>query len=217
MRIPPYHNIECAGYATSWCRSRVLSAGLENLESVIAFETDALFTTQPLQVPVGTDLGEWEETRFKFLAYVQSGMYFATTMEGVSVVKTRGVDKQSTDGKKSLSVGEVIQALDSMELPTVEATMTRFVGARLALAQDFSRWRHWETMPKLLNLGPSGKRMRLPDATGNPAHGMIRSMVPFLDAMESKEFPIEWINPDPMMNMLEELRRDQFEEWGWDE
>jgi hypothetical protein len=215
LRIPPYHKLEWAGYATSWCRSRVLSAGLENLSSVVAFETDALFTTEPLSVPVGTDLGEWEETRFRFLAYVQSGMYFATTMEGVSVVKTRGVDKQSTDGKKSLSVSEIIHALDTMDVPTVEATMTRFVGARLALAQDFDRWRHWETLPKQINLGPSGKR--IPCDSANPAHGMIRSIVPFLEPMDSREFPIEWINPDPLMDMLEEMRRDQFSDWGWDD
>lgn len=218
MRIPPYHQLEWAGYATSWCRSRVLSAALDDLEAVIAFETDALFTSRPLNVTIGSDLGEWEATEFVWLAYIQSGMYFAETMAGKQIVKTRGVDKTSTDGKKTLTLEEVIEALGRSDHDErfVEATMTRFVGAKLALTQDFSRWRHWETMPKKIRLGPSGKRVPVPSAT-LPSTTLLTSTVPFLSPMESREFPIEWINPDPLMDMLEEFRREDFSEWGWDE
>lgn len=34
-RLPPFHQLEWAGYTTSYCRARVLSAVLDNLDSVI--------------------------------------------------------------------------------------------------------------------------------------------------------------------------------------
>ena len=114
-------------------------------------------------------------------------------------------------------IDEVIEALSRSDHNErfVEATMTRFVGAKLALTQDFSRWRHWETMPKRIRLGPSGKRAPL-YSESLPSESLLGSTVPFLEMMESKEFPIEWINPDPLMDMLEEFRREDFSEMDWD-
>jgi hypothetical protein len=43
---------------------------------LIAVETDAVFSTVPLDLPIGEGLGEWECTTFDEMIYLQSGMYF---------------------------------------------------------------------------------------------------------------------------------------------
>src|SRR5665647_2373707 len=89
LRLPPFHQLEWAGYTTAWCRAFVLRACLDKLETVIAFETDAVFVSEPLSVTLGSGLGDFELTTFDSLTYVQSGMYFAAS-NGREIVKTRG-------------------------------------------------------------------------------------------------------------------------------
>ncbi len=67
LRVPSYHQLEWAGYVTSHCRATVLRAVLGRLDSIIAFETDAIFTTEKLDIPVSGNLGEWGITEFESL------------------------------------------------------------------------------------------------------------------------------------------------------
>lgn len=212
LRIPPFHQLEWAGYTTSHCRAGVLRAVIPVLPSVVAFETDAVFVTEEADVEIGSELGQWEQTEFRWLSYVQSGMYFGETMDGTPVNKTRGVDRGS------LTYPEVREALarENASERTVSASLTRFVGAKIALAQSWDRWRHWEKTPKTIRLGPSGKREHYEFACchkGSPAETLHWSVVPFLAPMHSCEFPVAWINPDPNMKELEELRNQP----GWEE
>jgi hypothetical protein len=206
MRIPPFHQLEWAGYTTSHCRATVLRAGMEDLTSVIAFETDALFTSKPLAIPCGRNLGEFERTDFADLTYVQSGMYFGTLTDGTTVNKTRGVDRGT------LTRAQVVEALQAENAKDrcVDAELTRFIGAGFALAQNFDKWRRWETSPRRLSLEPQGKRAHyVCESCGNYGLKMNvwhTTVCPFVTPQTSCEFPIEWINPDPAMTMLSELR-----------
>jgi hypothetical protein len=208
-RIPPYHQLEWAGYVTSSCRAQVLRGALPTLKDVIAFETDAVFSRVPLQVTVGTGLGEWEETAFSSLAYTQSGMYFGTTIAGKEVSKTRGVDR----GQLTRSVVETGMIGDGY----ADATLTRFVGAGLALAQSWDKWCSWDTMKKRVACGPySGKRLHedCPHCSGPFTLGTWHSTYcPISGPGESSEYPVLWCNPDPKMDELEELRRSKYEAW----
>jgi len=209
--IPPYHQLEWAGFVTSSCRATVLRAAMRDLSAVIAFETDALFTSRPLALPINRELGGWEATEFSNLTYIQSGLYFGTTRDGKQITKTRGVDRGS------LTHENVLAGLNKLPAVT-DATLTRFVGLGIALAQNFGRWRRWETMPKRLSLQPAGKRAHF---GCNHCHGDTfrfgvwhDTLCPFLDMAQSAEFPIAWINPDPAMDVLAELRETVTE---WDE
>jgi hypothetical protein len=226
LRIPPFHQIEWAGYTTSYCRARVFMAALTNLESVIAFETDAVFSTAPLDVPISSNLGDFEETQFADLTYIQSGLYFGESDANIS--KTRGVDR-----------GQLLRAeiLERMAEPLADdrvatVNLTRFVGAGVALAQNFDRWRRWETATKQVTLEPTGKRIHIAprhcevcfDSKIRDSGAIIfgrwhDTICPFLNDAHSSEFPIAWINPNPEMDVLAELR-DQPNEWDmpdeWD-
>ena len=218
-RIPPFHQLEWAGYVTSHCRAKVFRAAMQDLDSVIAFETDALFTSKPLDLPLGSNLGEWEGTEFASLAYVQSGLYFARSMSGqVRTAKTRGIDLGS------LTLEDVLAGWAN-PIPTEQtatAALTRFNGAGIGLRQSWSRWRRWETVPKVITLQPAGKRdhIAMPDFCRYcPGSGpkplrlgvWHETHLPILVKQHSSEFPIAWINPDPEMTELEEMRQDRYE------
>ena len=218
-KYPPFHQLEWAGYVTSYCRAKVLTAALENLESVIAFETDALFTSEPLtEIPIGDALGEWEETEFVNLSYVQSGLYFGDTVKGEKrdvTNKTRGIDR----GR--LSRANVLDRLERIDATERVATVdiTRFVGAGIALHQNWEEWARWKTTTKKIRLEPTGKRVHLScqacdDSTGIALGEWHETICPFFNDAHSSEFPIEWINPNPEMDELEERRSA---ENYWDE
>ena len=206
LRIPPFHQLEYAGYATSHCRAAVLTAALEDIESVIAFETDALFTERKLPVTIGTNLGDFEVTEFANLSYVQSGMYFGTLTDGKEVAKTRGVDRGELTRELVLSKLTEPLAADRY----ASAYLTRFVGAGIALMQGMSKWRTWERMEKKMTLEPTGKRIHIEcDACTDDGIALgewHETMCPMISKELSREFPIEWVNPNPAMTELAELR-----------
>ncbi len=207
LRVPTYHQLEWAGYATSWCRAEVLKAALTDIENVIAFETDALFTSAPLNVKEGENLGEWESTEFANLTYVQSGHYYGTTSDGKEVVKCRGIDRGFINRR---NVEKALRLPESQRV--LSASLTRFYGAGIALARGLNKyWRKWLTEPKVLQLAPTGKRVH--GACWCTSDSLIMGVwhntyCPIAGGVSS-EYPIAWINPNPEMATLEELREQE--------
>lgn len=140
LRKPPFHQLEWAGYITAMCRSRIFSAAMDNLESVVAYETDALFVTEPLEhLRISNDLGDWEPTVFSSLSYIQSGFYFGT-VNGKEIIRSRGVDKDSID-RESFEFAFI-------EFGSVTARSSRFITAGQALFQKWDDWASWKTDPR---------------------------------------------------------------------
>lgn len=223
-RVPTFHQLEWAGFVTSWCRAHVLRAALQKPTAIIAFETDALFSSEPLDLPIGEGLGEWEETVFESLTYVQSGMYFGTvlkkqkdgTVKREEVIKCRGIDK-------GFITREMVE--QKMTEPVIwdrvlEAPLTRFYGAGIALVRDFPKvWRHWLTETKNMHLFPIGKREHGScwcegSSFENTAVGMWHFTYCPIFGSHSHEYPVEWINPNEAMTELAEFRESEnFYEW----
>jgi hypothetical protein len=211
LRIPPYHQLEWAGYVTSYCRAAVLTAALSDLSSVIAFETDALFTSRPLDaaICIGTNLGDFEKTEFTNLTYIQSGHYYGDLANGKAVAKYRGVDRGymvRADVERNMR-----KRVPKNRHPVI---VTRFMGAGIALARGLDVWCSWREEPKQLDLQPSGKRLHGacwceeagPAGTRRLDAGeWHNTFCPVKEAV-SCEYPIAWINPNPAMDELEELR-----------
>lgn len=203
IRIPPFHCLEWAGYVTSCCRAEILRAIVQDPESIIAIETDAVFSSRPLTLPVGGGLGEWEESRYSSLTYVQSGFYFADGQGGKA--KTRGVDRGN------LSEGDVL-TLMSVPDSSVTVSLARFVTLGVGLHQSLDRWRKWERQERRIELRPGGKRVHALDCTCESGQWHL-TMCPMLNDSHSAEFPVEWINPNPDMRVLAEMRGEPNE---WD-
>lgn len=92
--VAPYANPIWASYVTSWVRAQLLTAmngkvGPDNAypgSDVIMAATDGFFTTNPRDLPITENLGDWSETVHDSMFVVQSGVYF---LPGGNL-KTRG-------------------------------------------------------------------------------------------------------------------------------
>ncbi len=207
-RIPSYHQLEWAGYITSSCRAKMLRATLQNPEAVIAFETDAIFTSEPLDLPISSELGDFEHKEFDELIYVQSGVYASLKIPFLWEIKSRGIDR----GYLTLEMLE--KGLTENE--KIPAPLTRFVMIGSALRNGIEHWTEWNTLTKHLNPGPSGKRLHddfdcetCKDVSGKGfAKGPHKTYCPHVGFNASKEFPIAWINPNPDMKELDDLRHE---------
>lgn len=195
-RLPPYHCLAWAGYVTSHCRAQIYRAALQAWDDIIAFETDALFSRVPLDLPLTEKLGDWEETKFSSLTYFKSGMYFGTKDDGTEVERMRGVNRGSVNRE------DVIAALKkdaAGEYVVIEAEQTRFITIGQALHQDFSKWRRWITAPRILSVALDGKRIDLM----NPEESRKEIGDGWLETQEGRHatehsypYVLAWINPD---------------------
>jgi hypothetical protein len=160
LRLPPFHCLEWAGYVTSHCRAQVYQAAMTAPDDIIAFETDAVFSRVPLDVPIGDRLGEWDETKYQSLTYLKSGMYWGTTTDGKSVEKTRGINRGSID--RETAIYELRNGQKKLH-----AEQTRFITLGQALHQNFALWTHWLTSPREISVMLWGKRIDVYDRAQN--------------------------------------------------
>lgn len=197
-QIPKWHQLEWAGYITSATRRKMWDAMQLAGSSLIAVETDAVFCTEPLpELDTGKALGQWSETVYDWMTYVQSGMWFGS-LEGELVEKYRGFDRGS------LPHDRVLRHLREPSTPLYGDT-TRFVGLGIALHTN-AVWRSWVTGPRRVQVGGGGKRAHIVancDA--------CRTGVSFADGLHelsvttaggrSHPHALPWVD-DPIISML---------------
>jgi DNA polymerase type B, organellar and viral len=160
---PKWHQLEWAGWITSYTRAAIYKAILLNPGAIIAAETDAVFSTSPLSLEVGTGLGQWELKEFKSIAYLQSGFYYAVTDDDKIVCKYRGMDRDRTTGQPvGLPYRTVLDHLSNSraykhgKTPSLHSSTTRFVNIGLALNTS-AVFRSWETKDKKIFLDQNPK------------------------------------------------------------
>lgn len=99
-RLPPkWHQLEWAGWLTSYARAMLYRAGIQASEqnALIAVETDGIYTTVPLTLDIGTEWGQWKPETYKAITYVQNGVYWYLTDDDSWKHKYRGLDPTSID------------------------------------------------------------------------------------------------------------------------
>lgn len=194
FKLPSFHQLEWAGYMTSYCRAKVFEAAAQNPSAVIAFETDAVFTTERLDLDLGDGLGQWKETVMDELIFVKSGIHVQRHGKEWSQAKTRGL---------SFNGDEIIKLYRKRVVPKrkdvyVPITQTRFVGARAAAQTDWARWRTWEDQIKELYMFPAGKRDVLAgldfEAMWLAGDRVFPTTCNYTPPGCSYPFPLEWID-----------------------
>lgn len=162
---PKWHQLEWAGWVTSYCRAMVFRAALHAGTGIVAFETDAVFSTVSLadKLDIGFGLGQWEETIYDDFVYLQSGCRFGYIYdkklgERVWKPKYRGFDPGS------LSLDSALEALGkSPDEWIVNGMSSRFIGFAQAMHQKkMETWRTFVTEPRDLRIGMEGKRRHNP-------------------------------------------------------
>lgn len=161
--IPVWHQLEWAGYITSYTRAKIYNAALQKPNAVLAIETDALFSLEPLDLPISSELGEWEESVFSEVTYLQSGFYYAVEKDSEKVIcKYRGLDKApNSPFPNNLSYNKILKELKICGGTrgrgfSLRSNTTRFNGLGLAL-NTHAVWRAWETNARYLAIGGDEK------------------------------------------------------------
>lgn len=150
---PPFHCLEWAGMITAYCRAQIANVLYLNPSAVIATETDSVFSTAPLPLPLGDELGGWELTKHKEIIYLQSGVYFLDGHAGKA--KTRGVSAGLLD------YHNICGWLNGPSPVDLVIPYRRFHGMGTGLTQG--NWCHWVDTDKTLNpLSLEGKRYHNP-------------------------------------------------------
>ncbi len=150
---PPLHNQWYAGHITSWCRARILNAIMQNPEAIIAIETDGIYSTAPLKLPISTQLGDWEENIYDEVIYVQNGVYFLAENGIWEKQKVRGI------GSTDVSLDDVISHLPLLE--PLETTVHRYgsMGGFIGREKHYT----WYDQKRSIIWGGEGKRRHLPE------------------------------------------------------
>lgn len=207
-QIPPYHQLEWAGWVTSYTRAKIYRAALENLDTVVAFETDALYTSEELvNIPITDALGHWKETIYNELTYINSGVYYGVRSTGEKIIKLRGLVPGS------VTVEQIEQTLKLPErYRNIKIKQLRFITAYLALHQKtLEQWLTWREEEIEIKLYPIGKRAHLfcecqdydtQPLTLNVWHRTITAK----KYREPVQYSVEWLNPEPLQ-LAERLRQ----------
>ena len=176
----------------------MFEASLEAPYAVIAYETDCLYTSEELTgIIIGDGLGEWKETVYLEMTYLNSGIYTGIKENGEMVFKMRGVQAGSV---------EIQQVLDLLEKPEpnriLKINQIRYVSGTLALNNNsYDKWNSFHIEPLEIRLYPSGKRTHYLcscfDGDTEPLQKEFwHNTVPVKPFRGATEYCVEWINPD---------------------
>lgn len=172
---PAWHQLEWAGWTTSWTRAALFRAAWRAAErgGLIALATDGIYSLLPLPwLAIGAGLGEWSYQVHRGMTIVQSGVYW---LDDHAPVRTtpfhRGFDAGSIQRDKVLAAWRAGKS-------SITAKATRFIGMGQALAGGdmMKKWRQWLAAPRELELTPLGTKRMLdlrfprasPDRTLHP-------------------------------------------------
>lgn len=170
-KYPPYFSLEWAGMTTSSTRARLVELALQKPEHVIFFATDGILSSSSLdskaeKVTVTRDnvaitfpaLGSWGlSLKANRVIVAQAGYYYLFEDDGVWVSRSRGIEKQFTQGQG----GEILKAW-RVGHEIVGHQLSRFVTLRSALSGNSlsPSWRHWTSRTQGVYInGRSSKRL----------------------------------------------------------
>lgn len=154
---PTWHQLEWAGFTTAYCRAMIYRAICQNKHTVIAVETDGIFSMVPLSL--GEDrkrLGDWEYDQFDGLIYVQSGVYWKREPLGYPLELDYGWTKVKVRGfgPGDLRYDHVMDNLPT--LTTLVADTRRFSALRAFWNKP--ELTHWIEAHRMVVWGGGGKR-----------------------------------------------------------
>jgi hypothetical protein len=137
---PRFHQIEWAGWITSWCRAAIYRAALDvgMRGGLVSVDTDGIISTVPfgdLDRGIGDGLGQWKVDEYDGLIYIQNGVYWLRKDGVWEDPKLRGIPhvRMSPDvGLAGLRTGG-----------TIRLARHGFVGYGLALRGRRDEWRQW--------------------------------------------------------------------------
>jgi hypothetical protein len=144
--LPTYHQLEWAGWVTAATRAKLYEMMVQAGRSLIAVETDALYTDQPISyINEGEALGEWEHDIADAILYVQSGVYFKQTA-GEWKLKSRGFEPRNHTYEQWAAV---MAQLPANPTATVTQKLRRF--GSIPGRDTFAKWYEAERSANIMS------------------------------------------------------------------
>jgi hypothetical protein len=200
--VAPYHDAVSAGLITSMTRARLTEALGPAPGAVFMVAADAVFSTQPLPLDIGEELGQWEEQTWPDLFVVQPGVYWSPTDMG-RPIKSRGAPR-SAIGDAAPQFQETFAEwfallrdpgarellLKERHIPSVNVAMRVFIGHRLAIARGKS-WTagQWKEETRHVSFEWSTKRDPMRIALGDRSLSTFPPALSILAESQSYEGP----------------------------
>ena len=182
-RLPPFHQLEWAGWVTSYVRARLYSVMARiPFSQLVAIETDGIYTTaspSSLGIEHGTELGGWEVSEYDEILYVQSGLAWLHNDTKGWENKRRGLDPcrkghvpEQCDCPGTFSLNAYRDYLSTLHAnpdasnpwAAYKGETTRFIGMGQALMRKGSPMGDhcvWRTDPREVAPGSTGKRVHV--------------------------------------------------------
>lgn len=141
-----------ASLITAKARAMLLEAVSQNPNAILMLATDGLLSTAKLNLPTGTDIGQWDYVEYGATLVAQAGVYWLYDTNGfIERGKSRGF------GYSALNPDEIYKCW--LEDKPYRTTQRMFVGYRQALTSN-AVWRSWPDMDKVLMIRPEPRRLR---------------------------------------------------------
>jgi hypothetical protein len=221
-RAPKYHQLEWAGFITSWCKAAMYKLAKRCGKHLISIDTDSVTASCPLDVDLGTSLGQWKLTEADYGVFFQSGVYFlfkdGEWVEG----KMRGMEQRK--GKPLVSPEMLMGAIKENKSITLRPKR-RYVSVRMALNGQFEHQGEWTDHPAdKLMFGGGGKRSHAkcrPGACSGDVHqfflppsfSLDKTSDDMLDVL--RDDPVSYPHPLPWKGQTDYLDKDLTEDILW--
>lgn len=211
-RHPPYQSYVWAGLITSGTRAKILKAVKQDPKNVVSIATDSVVSTRPLDLEIGTGLGQWDMTEWEACFLIQPGIYrlrnpcpFDYKEERCKheAIRTRGF------GRLETSFDQIIADWTANPFSSHSYKATRFVGLASAMARtDYEQyWRRWIEAERTINFYPQSRFIDL-DKIRPGATSIMHDPPTFTAVYKSKPYTpkMSWsdswsLDPDMIVDM----------------
>lgn len=220
---PPTHQLEWAGFVTSWCRAniyRVARCVWQSGYGIISIDTDGVTSTVPFGTEaihpsnIGNGLGQWKLEEYEGIFAWENGMYWLRQNGEWLPPKTRGVPRRQVQFDKAWN------AWKNGEHFVI--TRRTFTGYKRALRGQWYAVRKWSERTYEYEFGGNGKRYHnkkfCPQcARPNPDEFNFYGMCPLMDGVAQKQLAKyglekslerDWTSKPHVLPWLEERRED---------
>lgn len=209
-QAPRSHQIEWAGWVTSWCRAMVFKQAFSVRHGLISIDTDGILSMEPFSNLSSTmSLGEWKLEQYSGIIYIQNGIYWLRDMNGEwKPPKFRGSPRGTVTDPQ---VG--IQALQWDRPITLQRRS--FIGYGLAMHNRRDEWRNWTNYDYTVDLHRSASRYHSRRMCAACKEGLslvdcLHDLAPIPSReVVSSPAPLPWATGDTTWKMMQhELTED---------
>jgi hypothetical protein len=162
-----FANMVWAGLITAITRAKLNDAIALNPGRIVMIATDAVYSLDPIDLPIGDDLGQWEYQKLDGLFIVQPGLYWCPALRKK---KSRGLSGKFFEepGRTESferawrdfeALSNAVAGLREISYPSVAVPVPGFIGLKLALARnDRDSAGRWITSERNISFDYRNKR-----------------------------------------------------------